>query len=421
MSDFYQTGEVATFHRLGKFDLNRLEDNLLEISRYRGITLVLPCLYDELSRPALATIVDELKNVRYLREIVVSLGRADEGQFRHARKYFSALPQKISIIWNDGPRISELYRAIHEVHLDPGPDGKGRSAWIAYGYVIAEGGSQVIVLHDCDIITYSRELLGRLIFPVASARMDYEFCKGFYSRVTNRMHGRVTRLFVTPLLRALMKIIGSREILRYLDSFRYPLAGEFSMVTDLARINRIPADWGLEVGVLAEIYRNCALKRICQTELCDNYDHKHQELSPDDPEKGLNKMAIDIARSIFSTLATENVIYSPGFFKTLRVVYLRIAQDFLSRYDGDAMINGLEYDRHIEGVAVEVFARAIRSAGEMMLEARLGPPCIPNWNRVFAAIPDFPKRLQTAVVRDNTEEPAERIFNRTEDYISETN
>lgn len=421
MSDFHQTGEVATFHRLGQFDLERLEDNLLEISQYRGITLVLPCLYDELNRPALATIVEELKDVRYLREIVVSLGRATEEQFQHARRYFSVLPQKVSIIWNDGPRITELYNAIREVHLNHGPDGKGRSAWIAYGYIIAESGSQVIALHDCDITTYSRELLGRLVYPVASARMDYEFNKGYYSRVTNRMHGRVTRLLVTPLLRALMKIVGHRGILRYLDSFRYPLAGEFSMLTDLARINRIPADWGLEVGVLAEIYRNCAVKRICQSELCNNYDHKHQALSARDPKKGLNKMAIDIARSIFNTLATENVIYSPGFFKTLRVVYLRIAQDFLSRYDGDAMINGLDYDRHIEGVAVEVFAKAIGAAGEMALEANMGPPLIPNWNRVFAAIPDFSRRLQTAVIRDNTEDAAERVINRVEDYIRETN
>jgi glucosyl-3-phosphoglycerate synthase len=419
MSDFYQTGEVATFHRLGEFNLEHLENNLLEISQFRGITLVLPCLYEELSRPALAGIIEELQQVRYLREIVVSLGRATEEQFYHARKYFSVLPQKVSIIWNDGPRIAELYHAIREVHLNPGPDGKGRSAWIACGYIIAEGGSRVIALHDCDITTYSRELLGRLVFPVASSRMDFEFCKGFYSRVTDRMHGRVTRLFVTPLLRALMKIVGWREILRYFDSFRYPLAGEFSMVTDLARINRIPADWGLEVGVLAEIYRNCSIKRVCQSELCDNYEHKHQDLSPDDPEKGLNKMATDIARSLFTTLATENVIYSPGFFKTLRAVYSRIAQDFLARYDGDSMINGLEYDRHLEGVAVEVFAKAIRTAGEMMLEARLGPPCIPNWNRVFAAIPDFPQRLRTAVSRDNTEDSPPPAVNRIQEYLGE--
>lgn len=36
------------------------------------------------------------------------------------------------------------------------------------------------------------------------------------------------------------------------DSLRYSLAGEFAMAADLAAVNRIPGDWGLEVGTLAE-------------------------------------------------------------------------------------------------------------------------------------------------------------------------
>jgi glucosyl-3-phosphoglycerate synthase len=129
---------------------------------------------------------------------------------------------------------------------------------------------------DCDIVTYNRELLARLCYPVAKSNLDYEFCKGYYARVTDRLHGRVTRLFVTPLIRSLKQIIGRIDFLEYLDSFRYILAGEFSMRADLARINRIPGDWGLEVGVLAEVYRNCSLRRICQVEIADKYEHKHQ-------------------------------------------------------------------------------------------------------------------------------------------------
>jgi len=93
--------------------------------------------------------------------------------------------------------------------------------------------------------------------------MDYEFCKGYYPRVTDRLYGRVTRLFISPIIRALKKIVGHMPFLVYLDSFRYPLAGEFSMKADLARINRIPADWGLEVGSLAEVFRNVSMKKIC--------------------------------------------------------------------------------------------------------------------------------------------------------------
>jgi len=243
--------------------------------------------------------------------------------------------------------------------------------------------------------------LARLVYPVASYELNYEFCKGYYSRVTDKMHGRVTRLFVTPLIRALIKMLGHLDVLDYFDSFRYILAGEFSMLTSVALGLRIPADWGLEVGSLADVYRNCALKRICQSELCDNYDHKHQELSEDDTERGLNKMAIDIAKSIFRNLAGQGVVYSLDFFNTLRTTYLREAQDTIDRYQGDALINGLVYDRHKEVGAVEMFTDAIRKAGEITTNDPLGPPLIPNWNRVFAAMPDFYDILIENVELDN--------------------
>jgi glucosyl-3-phosphoglycerate synthase len=137
-------------------------------------------------------------------------------------------------------------------------------------------------------------------------------------------------------------------------------------------------------------------------ELCDNYEHKHQVLSPDDPQSGLNRMATDIAKSIFRTLASEGIVFSHGFFNTLRAAYLRIAEDTIARYHGDAIINGLTYDRHEEAVAVEVFIQAIDRAGRIITEDPLGPPQIPAWNRVFAAIPNFSEKLLEAVRQDNS-------------------
>ena len=70
-----------------------------------------------------------------------------------------------------------------------------------------------------------------------------------------------------------------------------------------------PHDWALEIGLLAEVFRNSAPRAICQSELCDNYDHKHQDLSARDPEKGLNKMAVDISKSFFRQLAAGLVTF----------------------------------------------------------------------------------------------------------------
>jgi len=401
MSDFFQNGMIATFHQLGEMNLERLEGELTRLAGTRGISLVLPSLFSELENPPLRGILDQLRHVPYIREVVVSLGPCSREEFDYAREFFSVLPQKTTLLWTCGPRITALLELLRTKGLETGPNGKGRGAWVAYGYIIAERGSEVIALHDCDIVTYSREMLGRLVYPVVSTQLDFEFCKGYYGRVTTRMHGRVTRLFVTPLIRALIHMVGPRPILQYYDSFRYPLAGEFAMMTNLARLNRIPADWGLEVGVLAEIYRNCSPKRVCQVELCDNYEHKHQTLSPSDASTGLNKMAIDIARSLLGTLAGEGVVYSPGFFRSLCASYRRIAQDLTVNYHGDAMLNGLEYDRHEEGTAVEVFTHAIRLAGDMIEADPRGAPYIPSWNRVFAAVPDFDQRLLEAVRMDS--------------------
>jgi glucosyl-3-phosphoglycerate synthase len=402
MSDFYQTGVVATLHRLVEKGHEGLEKELMVYAAQRPIALVLPALFREFEGPALPRIIEELKGVQYIRQIVLSLDSADREQYAHARAMMAALPQKVNFIWNSGPRIQALYDKLIENKLPIGEKGKGRSCWMAYGYVLADSECDVIALHDCDILTYDRELLARLCYPVTNPNINFEFCKGYYARVTDRMHGRVTRLLMTPLIRSLQKIFGYMPFLMFLDSFRYPLAGEFAMRTDLARVNRIPGDWGLEVGVLAEIYRNCSLKRVCQAELCRTYDHKHQELSPGDPSKGLMKMAIDITKTVFRMLSAEGAVFSSGVFRTLQSTYIRTAEDTITRYHADALIDGLVFDRHEEEVAVETFSRSIRIAGDGFMDDPLGQPLIPNWNRITAALPTFLEEIRTAVELDNS-------------------
>jgi glucosyl-3-phosphoglycerate synthase len=262
-------------------------------------------------------------------------------------------------------------------------------------------------LHDCDIVSYRREYLARLCYPLANPNLGYEFCKGYYSRVTDRLHGRVTRLFFTPLVRTLQQLVGPHPLLTYLDSFRYPLAGEFAMVRDLAWVNRIPGDWGLEIGILAEVYRNCASRRVCQADIADAYEHKHQTLSPDDPEKGLLKMCVDIAKSLFRHLASEGVVLGDAELKTLRATYLRMAEEAIRRYEDSAAINSLKFDRHSERTAVETFLKGIKLASEVFQKDPLGVPMISNWSRVAAAVPDVFDRLIDAVEEDHRWDPTQ--------------
>ncbi len=402
MSDFYQTGVVATFHRFTADNQTAIEAKLEQYAEERPIALVLPSLYSELQGQALRGIVEELKKVSYIKEVVVTLGPASEREFNEAKSFFSALPQKTRVIWNNGKRMKKIYKSIESEDLPTGLEGKGRSAWMAYGYVLSQHQFSAIALHDCDIVTYSKDLLTRLCYPVTNPSMDYDFCKGFYTRVTDKMHGRATRLLVTPLIRALQKILGYHQLLVFFDSFRYILAGEFSMDVNLARINRIPGDWGLEVGTLAEVYRNTSISRVCQVDIANNYEHKHQALSPEDASKGLHKMSVDICKSMFRTLASEGVIFSDGFFKTLMATYVRTAQDMLKRYEDDASVNGLLFDRHEESLAVETFTQGLKKASELIVKDPLGAPLIASWDRIFAAIPGILDTIRQAVEADNS-------------------
>lgn len=409
MSDFHQNGVVTVLHRLGKPNLDQLEAELQRHASTNPIALILPSLYSELQRPALRKIVETLTEVRYVNEIVISLDRASAREFRLAKEYFSILPQRVRVIWNDGNRIQHILKRLTDNAIDVGLAGKGRGCWTAFGYVLARHQSKVLALHDCDIVSYDRQYLARLCYPIANPNLGYEFAKGYYSRITDRLHGRVTRLFMTPLLRSLQQLVGTHPLLTFLDSFRYPLAGEFAMVSDLAWINRIPGDWGLEVGVLAEVYRNCALRRVCQVDIADAYEHKHQELSADNPDAGLLKMSTDITKALFRNLASDGVILSDSLLKTLRATYLQAAHDAISRYENDAMINSLQFDRHQERTAVEVFLKGMKLATQSFIEDPLGVPMISNWSRVVAAVPDVFGLLIDAVESDHEWEPASEL------------
>lgn len=368
------------------------------------MSLILPSLFSELQGAALPNIVDHLCQVPYLDEIVIGLDRASEDEFRHALRFFSRLPQRFRVLWNDGPRLQAIDRILKEQDLAPRELGKGRNVWYCMGYVMCSNIGRAIALHDCDILTYDRAMLARLMYPVANPAFNYEFCKGYYARVAEgRINGRVSRLLVTPLIRTLKKVIGPMDYLDYLDSFRYPLAGEFAMRRGVLSDIRIPSDWGLEIGVLSEMKRNYATNRICQVDIAESYDHKHQDISIGDDTQGLSRMSIDICKALFRKLATIGVVFNQETFRTIKASYFRIALDFVETYRNDALINGLNLDIHEEESAVELFAENIIKAGNHFLDRPMETPFIPTWNRVISAIPDILEQMHAAVEADQTE------------------
>ena len=400
MSDFYQHHLFTTLHRLERWNLEELESSLEKAASSRSMALLLPSLASEMDGPALPKILQQIKKVRYLHRVVVALDTADEADYRRAIEFFSALPQETTILWLDGPHATEIFSRFEANGLVKRERGKGQAVWFALGHLIGAGDCRAVALHDCDVVTYDRYLLARLCFPVLRPDIDFKFAKAYYARISDRLNGRVTRLFLYPFLTALRTFLPGQPFLEFLSAFRYPLAGEMAMQLDLARHIRIPSDWGLEVGLLAEVYHNLSPKEMCQVDVAGRYDHKHQELSADDPNVGLMRMVTDITASILRTVAAEGAKVSPAMLSSVQASYLRLAQDYIERYAFDAAINGFEFDRDGEERAAEAFAGALQLAGEQYLGNLLHTPLLPNWNRVVSAFPEAPKWMADFPVQD---------------------
>ena len=402
MGDFSQNGIVSTLHDFGTKSTNEIEKDLLNFSKERKMELILPCLYSELEGAALPNIVDQISKTKYLNHVIIGLDKASESQAKKAWKFFKKIDVPFTILWNDGPKLKKLDNELKKKNLAPNEMGKGRNVWYCIGMCISRDTARSVALHDCDIKTYDRRMLAKLFYPVVNPLFNFEFCKGYYPRIANnKMNGRVARLLVGPLLTALEKTIGKSDYINFMKSFKYPLAGEFSFRRNVLPELRISSDWGIEVGILSEMQRSFSPNNICQVDLADTYDHKHQELSIDDETKGLSKMSIDIIKTFIKKLATQGNSFSREKFRSLKATYYRSALDLIDIYRSDAEMNGLKFDSHKEEEAVELFAVNIMKAGEAFYINPMDTPFIPTWSRVKSAIPDFLVRLNKAVSEDN--------------------
>ncbi len=397
MSDFKQSGTIVTFPRLRPRDETQREEELVTHARRTPLALVMPCLVSELEQPALAGMVARLAGTPYLDTVVISLDRADAAGYQRALEYFRALRLRTMVVWNDADPVAAIIREIEMAVLKLGPRGKGRAVWVALGAVIAEERAEAVAFLDADVVSFERSLLTNLVYPILHPALDFDYAKGYYARYSDRLHGRVTRLMVRPLLQALLNTVGHHPYLEYVDSFRYPLSGEFAVHATLLRRLRIPSDWGLEVGLLFEVLRHRSPRRICQVDVADRFDHKHQVLSPDNPGGGLHRMEVDITKHLLRTLAAAGVIVPSGSFKALQVAFQRYAEDAVADSFAVSVFNGLAYDRHAEEEAVDVFTRAFAEGCEQFGQDPLGTPAMPNWARVLSAMPGIGDRLLAAV------------------------
>jgi glucosyl-3-phosphoglycerate synthase len=395
MADFHQPRTVTTIHRLNAGKGGEMERSLGQWGRRRRVGLVLPALYTEFEHPAMTRIARELAGARFLRRIVVVLGQADEAQYRKARSVFDGFDVPVSFLLVDHPRLDALLAGLARGGFATGQAGKGRTCWLGAGYLLAQGDCDVIALHDCDIRNYSRDIAARLCAPLAHPELDFEFAKGYYARVNGQLFGRVTRLFVTPLVQALREAGLQSPFLDFVGDLRYPLSGEMAMSADLARSLQTPTDWGLEIGTLAEVHRRVAASRVCQVEVSEVYEHKHKPLSADNAQQGLHRMAVEVGAALLRAVSADQRPHSPLFSDCLETCYQQIAGQLVTRYRADARLNGLTFDEEAERRAVAVFAAAIAPAARRAEDPAI--VSLPSWRDVEGAFPRVLDRLRETV------------------------
>ncbi|MBN2109599.1 MAG: glucosyl-3-phosphoglycerate synthase, partial [Methanosarcinaceae archaeon] len=382
----------------------RIAQHLHELSYIRPAVVVIPMLYEEIENPALTHIVHELNKCTYIKKVVIALAADDLDLYRRTVDFFEKLELDHMVVWCNGPRISAIISEMKDNDLDiTGFSGKGKDAWIAVG--IASLYAYAIVLHDADILTYNKDLPAKMLYPIMNPQLNFYFNKGYYARIKldeKTMHGRVYRLFVRPLLDTLVKDVQyESDVLEYLQAFRYTLSGEFAFTRDLALNIRVPSDWGLEVGLLAETYRNTTMKKICQTDL-GFYDHKHKEMGSS-PSEGLGKMVNDIMVTFLRIVnETTSTKVSKTFLRGIQVKYKRSAQDLIRQYHADAICNGLHYSRHQEEQYVDTFAEILMTAGDNYFKDSSGT-LLPDWERALSALPELREQLRDAAHADLNE------------------
>jgi len=280
--------------------------------------------------------------------------------------------------------------------------GKGRNMFMSFGVAQALKAGCVGVI-DADIKTFHRRQLDRLFYPVLV--LDYQFSKAFYSRIADeQMYGRVKRLLLDPLLLAFKRKFSESQdmkLLRVIDfllAFNYQLSGEVVFDVSLLRRMHFASNWGVEIFTLIEVYRKAT--NVAQVQISMSpFDHKHQQVSEDDMEKGLFKMAIDIVTILLSTLVVEEGLdISDHFARDLAITYLDVADEMIKKYADNSSFAELNYDRNAEEAMVRgVFRDAILYAGDILTSS---PRLTERFLRFLSGDERFRKYLSEGLDRD---------------------
>jgi glucosyl-3-phosphoglycerate synthase len=342
MSDFAQHGPIITLPCLDPTSTDVLQHEILpHLTQKTPVALVLPCIAADAIQPPLSQILNALQGARWVQHILIPINGLSHLEFdRVSRDLLKTHPRLPLTLLHTDSDLPEL---------EP---GKGTNVLNALGLLKQNAFQGAVAIHDADNLAFQKENLARLLHPIVDRAFGMEFAKQFYSRFDQQLHGRVSRLFLAPLLNTLSTTLPA-ELTHFLNAFRYPLAGECALTMRLAEQIRIPSGWGLEIGLLAETHRLLAPDAVCQVGSAHPHLHRHHK----NPQHLLQQ-----CRAILDTLAshpsTENQL-SNSALSPLKPLFTQAQLRALRASSLVARANGLQHDADSELGLCRLFASTL--------------------------------------------------------------
>jgi hypothetical protein len=390
--------KIANIHDF-YLDFEVMSNQLSSLKKAYPSGVIIPVLGSDIKSPGLDKMVQELNQCDYLTKVFIALSADNRSDYEEAMKLSRTFKIPCDVVWCNKPEVLSVLEELKAKGLDVTQlSGKGKDVWITVGIASLE--LFAFAMHDVDIVSYSKMLPTKLLYPIIEPKLDFFFSKGYYARIkvdNRKLYGRIQRLFINPLLEVLQEKLHYSRFITYLQSFSYPLAGEIAVYSDLATHIRIPSDWGLELGLLSELYRNAAYRRICEVDL-GYYDHRHKDIESHGNGNGLLKTAEDNFITLLRTLTEmENIEVSEPFLISLQVAYRRLAQDKIRQYHADATCNNLTFDRHEEEADVDLLSTVIVTGGKKYLANPIRTQ-LPDWLRTTTAMPHIREKLREQAI-----------------------
>ena len=191
-------------------------------------------------------------------------------------------------------------------------EGKGDNLW--RGLTAARG--DIVCFVDADSADFGPHFVHRLLTPLRGPGIEY--VKAFYRRpwrdengVAPTGGGRVTTLLARPMLRRFYPALAWLE---------QPLAGEMAARRTLFESVPFAIGYGLEIGLLIDIYRTVGAAAISQVDL-DSRQNRHR------PLEELGPMADAVLETLTARLAEEGRLEGVRASRTERppLAHLRAA------------------------------------------------------------------------------------------------